>query len=69
MKGVEIKMAELEVYDDVLTVSQVARIFNVHPKTVNRWGKEGRLPVAFKTPGGHFRFYRKDVRAQMGVKS
>lgn len=31
--------------NEYLTVSEVAQLFRVHPKTVLRWIKEGRLSV------------------------
>lgn len=39
-----------------LTTSEVAREFSVAPSTVKRWVDSGRLPVAFRTIGGHARF-------------
>lgn len=47
----------------VMTPGEVARLFRVDPKTVTRWIKEGRFPKGcfFRTPGGHHRFYRKQV--------
>jgi len=39
-----------------LTTSEVAREFSVTPSTVKRWVDSGRLPVAFRTIGGHARF-------------
>jgi len=38
-----------------LRPGEVATLFNVDPRTVNRWVKQGRLK-AFRTPGGHLRF-------------
>lgn len=46
----------------ILTPKDVAEIFGVSPKTVHRWGVEGKL-AGFRTPGGHFRFRRSDVEA------
>lgn len=45
---------------DIMTPREVARLFRVSPKTVHRWAQSGHLP-AFKTVGGHYRFYRHDV--------
>lgn len=44
----------------LLTPGEVARMFRVDPKTVNRWGKSGRL-AAIRTPGGHMRFRESEV--------
>lgn len=40
----------------VYTPGDVAKIFRVDPKTVSRWATAGRVPGAFRTPGGHWRF-------------
>lgn len=36
----------------------------VHPETIKRWARSGRLP-SVKTPGGQFRFRRSDLDAVM----
>jgi len=46
----------------LLTPADVAALFRVDPKTVSRWVLAGRL-TAIKTPGGHNRFRRSEVRA------
>jgi excisionase family DNA binding protein len=46
----------------LLTPGEVAAIFRVDPKTVNRWTKAGKLD-SIKTPGGHHRFRKDDVLA------
>jgi excisionase family DNA binding protein len=40
----------------LLTTRQVAERFDVNIRTVNRWVREGRLPVAVATLGGDARF-------------
>jgi excisionase family DNA binding protein len=45
-----------------LRVSQVATLFQVNPKTITRWAKEGKLPC-LRTLGGHFRYPEKEIRA------
>ena len=47
--------------DELLTTTEVARLFKVDPKTVSRWELTGRL-TAIRTPGGHRRFRGADVR-------
>ncbi len=39
----------------LLTPAQVARLYNVDPKTVTRWAKAGKVR-SIRTPGGHRRF-------------
>lgn len=40
----------------LVQAGDVARLFQVVPKTVARWAKEGKLPVHSRTLGGHRRF-------------
>ena len=49
-----------EGYDAMLTPGEVARIFNVSQKTVERWSDEGKLGC-IRTPGGHRRYRKPDV--------
>ena len=46
--------------DKLLTPAEVARMFRVNPKTVNRWARSGKLS-AIRTLGGHRRFYRSEI--------
>ncbi len=52
--------AELE-GDELLTPSEVARLFRVNPKTVTRWARSGKIQ-AIRTLGGHRRFKASDIR-------
>jgi len=45
----------------LLRPSELARIWELHPKTVYQWIREGRLP-AIKTPGAQYRVRAGDVR-------
>ena len=47
---------------ELLTPSEVARMFRVDPKTVTRWAAAGKLR-SVRTLGGHRRFSADDVRA------
>jgi excisionase family DNA binding protein len=51
----------------MLTEAQVARMFRVDPKTVNRWAKAGRL-TSIRTVGGHRRYPEAEVRALLEKK-
>lgn len=46
----------------LLLTEEVAVLFRVVPKTINRWAATGRL-TSVRTPGGHRRFRESDVRA------
>ena len=45
-----------------LRASEVALLFDVSPKTIARWAKEGRLPFQ-RTLGGHRRYPEPETRA------
>jgi excisionase family DNA binding protein len=50
--------------DPLLTPAEVASLFRVDPKTVNRWAKAGRIR-SIRTLGGHRRYRESEVRALM----
>lgn len=54
--------------DDLMTPSEVARLYRVDPKTVTRWAKAGRIQ-ALRTLGGHRRFRRADVVAGLEMRN
>ena len=47
---------------ELLTPSEVARMFRVDPKTVTRWAQAGKIS-SVRTPGGHRRYREAEVRA------
>jgi excisionase family DNA binding protein len=47
---------------EILTSTQAAELLGVHPTTVGRWIRNGRL-AAENTPGGHHRIRRADAEA------
>ena len=48
--------------EPLLTPGEVAALFRVDPRTVWRWGNEGRLRRIL-TAGGHGRFRQSEVQA------
>lgn len=46
--------------DELLTPSEVAKLFRVDPKTVTRWAKAGKLS-SIRTLGGHRRYRAGEV--------
>jgi excisionase family DNA binding protein len=47
--------------EELLTPSEVAKLFRVDPKTVTRWAKAGKLS-SIRTLGGHRRYRADEVR-------
>ncbi len=47
--------------EELLTPSEVAKLFRVDPKTVTRWAKAGKLS-SIRTLGGHRRYRAEEVR-------
>ncbi|MEV2278369.1 BldC family transcriptional regulator [Nocardiopsis sp. NPDC049922] len=47
---------------ELLTSSEVARLFRVDPKTVTRWAEAGKLST-IRTLGGHRRYPASQVHA------
>jgi len=58
-------MPQIQIDRPVLTPAEVATLFRVAPKTVSRWAKAGTLPTAYRTLGGHRRYYEDDVQARL----
>ena len=54
--------------DILLTPGEVATMFRVHPRTVTIWANAGKL-TPIRTPGGHRRYRRGEVRALKAVIS
>lgn len=48
--------------EELLTPSEVAKLFRVDPKTVTRWAKAGKLS-SIRTLGGHRRYRASEVYA------
>ena len=51
--------------DQLLTPSEVAKLFRVDPKTVTRWAKSGKLS-SIRTLGGHRRYRAREVEKILG---
>ncbi len=49
---------------ELLTIAQVAKILNVHPTTLRRWDKKGKLTairVGTRRGVGERRYHREDI--------
>jgi excisionase family DNA binding protein len=47
--------------DDMLTVTEVARMLHVHPNTLRRWSKDGRIQSYRIAPRGDRRFKQEEI--------
>jgi len=54
-------MADGEHMSEMLTVREVARLLHVHPNTLRRWSKNGRLRAYRITARGDRRFKREEI--------
>ncbi|HVM18656.1 MAG TPA: BldC family transcriptional regulator [Egibacteraceae bacterium] len=52
--------------EELLTPSEVAKLFRVDPKTVTRWARSGKLS-AVRTLGGHRRYRVSEISAILGI--
>ncbi|MFF4988374.1 BldC family transcriptional regulator [Streptosporangium saharense] len=57
-----------ETTDRLLTPGEVAHIFGVDPKTVNRWSLTGKIP-SIRTPSGQRRYRETDINALINASS
>jgi excisionase family DNA binding protein len=53
--------------DELLTPSEVAKLFRVDPKTVTRWAKAGKLS-SIRTLGGHRRYQAAEVHRLLAAQ-
>lgn len=53
---------------ELMTTTQVAKVFEVTIQTVGTWVREGKLE-AFRTPGGRIRVRREDVEAFLASRA
>jgi len=51
----------MSVTSEWVSLGEAARIVGVHPATIRNWAERGDLPCR-RTPGGHRRFRRADLR-------
>jgi len=54
-------MGNGEHMSEMLTVREVARLLHVHPNTLRRWSKNGRVKAYRITDRGDRRFKREEI--------
>lgn len=54
--------------DECLTITQLAKILNVHVVTIRNWEREGNSPIpVHRTQGNQRRYLGKDVKQYLGL--
>ena len=54
-------MANGNLADNMMTVTEVSRILHVHPNTLRRWSDKGIIKSYCITPRGDRRFMARDI--------
>ena len=54
-------MANGNLADNMMTVTEVSRILHVHPNTLRRWSDKGMIKSYSITPRGDRRFMSRDI--------
>ena len=49
------------------TLKRASGILGVHPKTLQRWDREGKIRT-IKTPGGRRRIPESEIRRLLGIR-
>jgi excisionase family DNA binding protein len=65
-------MASGNITDNMLTVSEVARLLHIHPNTLRRWADKGIIKSFCITPRGDRRFMPYDIDqflAEMNIQN
>ena len=55
------------VKEKLYTVKQASEILGVHPKTIQKWDREGKIKV-IRTPGGRRRIPESEIKRLLGIK-
>ncbi|USH00109.1 IS607 family transposase [Thermococcus argininiproducens] len=56
------------VKEKLYTVKQASEILGVHPKTIQKWDREGKIKV-IRTPGGRRRIPESEIKRLLGIKT
>ncbi len=55
------------VKEKLYTVKRASEILGVHPKTIQKWDREGKIKV-IRTPGGRRRIPESEIKRLLGMK-
>ncbi|EEB73191.1 IS607 family transposase [Thermococcus sp. AM4] len=55
------------VKEKLYTLKQASEILGVHPKTIQKWDREGKIKV-IRTPGGRRRIPESEIKRLLGIK-
>ncbi len=55
------------VKEKLYTVKQASEILGVHPKTIQKWDREGKIRI-IKTPGGRKRIPESEIKRLLGMQ-
>ena len=53
--------------EKLYTVKQASEVLGVHPKTIQKWDREGKIKV-IRTPGGRRRIPESEIKRLLGIK-
>ena len=59
----QVNEKEEETMDQMLTVTEAARLLNVHRRSLLGWLKGGFGPASMRTPGGRIRINKKALES------
>jgi len=67
LKVFVIKCECMAVKEKLYTVKQASEILGVHPKTIQKWDREGKIKV-IRTPGGRRRIPESEIKRLLGLR-
>ena len=53
--------------EKLYTLKQASEILGVHPKTIQKWDREGKIRVV-RTPGGRRRIPESEIKRLLGIQ-
>ncbi|MBC6476376.1 MAG: IS607 family transposase [Hormoscilla sp. GM102CHS1] len=59
--------AQLYMKHEYYTPAQAANLLGVHPESLRRWEREGKI-TSYRTPGGQRRFLKREIERFAGIE-